>query len=154
MQVVLVLLCFVVAWGCCKIEYLFKSYLKLKSGRMSFVYLLSLTFLENFAQNMSVYCRVVYQIGQIKCMLWINWLRFIAIWVWYDFQTDIVHHRVQSYHYIDVIMTTMASQITSLMVVYSNVYSGTDKRKYQSSASLVFVRGIHRDRWIPLTKGQ
>ena len=58
------------------------------------------------------------------------------------------------FHYIDVIMTTMASQITSLMVVYSIVYSGTDQRKHQSSASLAFVRGIHRDRWIPRTKGQ
>ena len=57
-------------------------------------------------------------------------------------------------HYIDVIMTTMASQITSLMVVYSIVYSGADQRKHQSSASLAFVRGIHRDRWIPRTKGR
>ena len=57
-------------------------------------------------------------------------------------------------HYIDVIMTTMASQITSLTVVYSNVCSDADQRKHQSSASLVFVRGIHRDRWIPRTKGQ
>ena len=47
-------------------------------------------------------------------------------------------------HYIDVIMTTMASQITSLTVVYSNVYSDADQRKHQSSASLAFVRGIHR----------
>ena len=59
-----------------------------------------------------------------------------------------------SYHYIDVIMTTMASQITSLTVVYSTVYSDADQRKHQSSASLVFVWGIHRDRWIPRTKGQ
>ena len=44
-------------------------------------------------------------------------------------------------HYIDVIMGTMASQITSLMVVYSIVYSGADQRKHQSSASLPFVRG-------------
>ena len=49
-------------------------------------------------------------------------------------------------HYDDVIMTTMASQITSLTVVYSIVYSGIDQRKHQSSASLAFVRGIHRDR--------
>ena len=35
-----------------------------------------------------------------------------------------------------------------------NRYSGTDQRKHQSSASLAFVRGIHRDRWIPRTKGQ
>ena len=52
-------------------------------------------------------------------------------------------------HYDDVIMTTMASQITSLAVVYSIVYSGVDQRKHQSSASLALVRGIHRDRWIP-----
>ena len=51
-------------------------------------------------------------------------------------------------------MTMMASQITSLTVVYSTVYSDADQRKHQSSASLVFVWGIHRDRWIPRTKGQ
>ena len=48
------------------------------------------------------------------------------------------------YHYDDVIMTMLASQITSLMVVYSIVYSGVNQRKHQSSASLAFVREIHR----------
>ena len=57
-------------------------------------------------------------------------------------------------HYGDVIMGTTASQITSLTIVCSTVYSGVDQRKYKSSASLAFVRGIHRDRWIPRTKGQ
>ena len=33
-------------------------------------------------------------------------------------------------HYIDIIMTTMASQITSLTVVYSIAYSGADQRKH------------------------
>ena len=47
-------------------------------------------------------------------------------------------------HYSDVIMGTMASQITSLMNVYSTVYSDADQRKYQSSASLAFVRAIHQ----------
>ena len=47
-------------------------------------------------------------------------------------------------HYSDVIMGAMASQITSLTIVYSTVYSGADQRKHQSSASLSFVRGIHR----------
>ena len=42
-------------------------------------------------------------------------------------------------------MTTMAYQITSLTVVYSTVYSGADQRKHQSSASLAFVWGIHRE---------
>ena len=58
------------------------------------------------------------------------------------------------FHYDDVIMTTIAYQITSLTVVYSTVYSDADHRKHQSSASLAFVWGIHRDRWIPRTKGQ
>ena len=47
-------------------------------------------------------------------------------------------------HYNDVIMTTIASQITSLTIVYSTVYSGADQSKHQSSASLAFVWGIHR----------
>ena len=41
-------------------------------------------------------------------------------------------------------MGSIASQITSLTSVYSSVYSGADQRKHQSSASLAFVRGIHR----------
>ena len=57
-------------------------------------------------------------------------------------------------HYDDVIMGTIASQITSLTSVYSIVYSGADQSKHQSSASLAFVWGIHRDRWIPRTNGQ
>ena len=47
-------------------------------------------------------------------------------------------------NYSDVIMGTIASQITSLTIVYSTVYSGADQRKHQSSASLGFVRWIHR----------
>ena len=46
-------------------------------------------------------------------------------------------------HYNDVIMGTITSQITSLSIVYSIVYSDVDQRKHQSSASLAFVRGIH-----------
>ena len=47
-------------------------------------------------------------------------------------------------HYNDVIMGTIAYQITSLTIVYSIVYSDVDQRKHQSSASLAFVRGIHK----------
>ena len=46
-------------------------------------------------------------------------------------------------HY-DVMMGEMASQITSLTIVYSTVYSDADQRKHQSSASLAFVQGILR----------
>ena len=47
-------------------------------------------------------------------------------------------------HYNDVIMDSMAYQITSLTIVYSTVYSDADQRKHQSSSSLAFVWGIHR----------
>ena len=57
-----------------------------------------------------------------------------------------VYIQTEIIHYIDVTMTTMASQITSLTVVYSIVNSGVDQRKHQSSATLAFVRGIHWDR--------
>ena len=59
--------------------------------------------------------------------------------------------------YGDVTMGAIASQITSLTIVYSIVYSDADQRKHQSSASLAFVRGIHRgpvNRWIPSTNDQ
>ena len=44
----------------------------------------------------------------------------------------------------DVIMSTIASQITSLTIVYSIVYLSAYQRKYQRPAILAFVWGIHR----------
>ena len=56
-------------------------------------------------------------------------------------------------HYSDVIMGMMASQITSLTIVYSSVCWDAYQRKHQSSASLAFVCGeFTSDRWIPLTR--
>ena len=49
-----------------------------------------------------------------------------------------------SSHYNGVIMGAIASQITSLTIVYSVVYSDADQRKHRRSASLAFVWGIHR----------
>ena len=74
----------------------------------------------------------------------------------------LLYHRCVSYgrwphsfaHQGDVIMNTVvASQITSLTIVYSTVYSGADQRKGQSSASLAFVRGIHRSQMNSPHKG-
>ena len=50
-------------------------------------------------------------------------------------------------------MSMVASQITSLTIVYSSVNSGAEERKQQSSASLAFVRGIHRWPVTSLHKG-
>ena len=38
-------------------------------------------------------------------------------------------------------MGAMVSQIISVTIVYSTVYSGADQMKHQSSASLAFVLG-------------
>ena len=54
-------------------------------------------------------------------------------------------------NYIDVIIGAIASQITSLAIVYSTVYSGTDKKKHWSSASLAFVPVNSRHKW-PATR--
>ena len=85
-----------------------------------------------------------------------RWIIFyVGTWVLFWWQnvvqrlTKHIHIHRQTMHNNVVIM---ASQITSLIIVYSTVYSGADQRKHQSSASLAFVSGIHR--WIPCTKGQ
>ena len=52
-------------------------------------------------------------------------------------------------HYTDGIMGAIASQITCVTIVCSTACSGPEQiffswRKYQSSTSVAFVRGIHR----------
>ena len=59
-------------------------------------------------------------------------------------KTSVPHRGIHYRHCSDVITGAIAFQITSLTHVYSTVYSDADKRKHQSSASLAFVRGIHR----------
>ena len=55
-----------------------------------------------------------------------------------------IHLPANRVHYTDVIMGAITSQITSLTIVYSTVYSDAAQRKHQSSASLAFVSGIHQ----------
>ena len=74
----------------------------------------------------------------VQCILWNIQIGMINIVFLGHICTELV------YHYNDVIMGTISSQITSLTIVYSITYSDADQRKHQSSASLAFVRGIHR----------
>ena len=71
-------------------------------------------------------------------------LRFITFWARASVAKCASNSGVTWCHYGDVIMTAIASQITTLTIVYSTVYSDADQRKHQSSASLAFVQGIHR----------
>ena len=68
---------------------------------------------------------------------------------WWIYQSE--HVALAQIHYGDVIMGAIASQITSILIVYSTVYSDADQRNHQSSASLAFVRGIH---WGPMNSPQ
>ena len=68
----------------------------------------------------------------------------VFLWMWLLIHALTPNVGLVNLHYIDVIMGAMASQITSLAIVYSPVYSGANRRKHQSSVSLAFVRGIHR----------
>ena len=55
-------------------------------------------------------------------------------------------HRVNAirHHYSDVIMNSMAYQITGVSIICTTVCSGADQRKHQSSSLLACVRGIYR----------
>ena len=81
-------------------------------------------------------------------ILWLSWkfgFRFIVSWSTSSFSNDFINTVwVAAFHYSDVIMGATASQITSLTIVFSAVYSDADQRKHQSSTSPAFVRGIHR----------
>ena len=69
----------------------------------------------------------------------------IRPWTHYDATVmNLLGKSLFLHHYGDVIMGVIASQITSLAIVYSVVYSDADQWKHQSSASLAFVRRIHR----------
>ena len=72
------------------------------------------------------------------------WLFHFSIKIYPTFPVSIMP---ESCHYNDVIMGVMASQLTSLTIVYSTFYSRADHRKHQSSASLAFAWGIH---WWPV----
>ena len=68
---------------------------------------------------------------------------------WRTFSQNDEHFRLSEdssslHYYNDVIISVMASQITGVSIVCWIVSSDADPRKRQSSASLAFVRGIHR----------
>ena len=62
--------------------------------------------------------------------------------LWFAFLVVDWYRSILQYSYVTV--GAMASQITSISTVCPNICSGSHQRKYQSSGSLAFVRGIHR----------
>ena len=103
--------------------------------------------IENVVWNMSSFC-----IGPDLLITTTKPHPHCVIWTWNTFDRFVDEARIfrdggvnnRTVHYNDVIMVEIASQITRVAIVYSIVYSDADQRKHQSSASLAFVRGIHR----------
>ena len=61
---------------------------------------------------------------------------------------------ISTSHYSDVIMGVMASQITSLTIVYSSVYSSGDQGNIKAPRHWTLCWEFTDDRGIPRTKGQ
>ena len=91
----------------------------------------------------------------LKLWYWFRLTHFISNWKWLSLSIwrlqwlpkQKIEQCSHPYHYSDVIMNTMASQITGVSTVCSNFCSCADQRKHRISASLAFVRGIH---WWPV----
>ena len=105
---------------------------KIISMASRFVTFTALSFLDSFIPPLHVYFTYLGTFGQAR--------------------TKDIHkcskHKIFQWkgltHDDDVTMSAMASQITSLTIVYSTVHSDPDQRKPQTSASLAFVREIHQ----------
>ena len=61
---------------------------------------------------------------------------------------------ITTLHYSDVIMSAMASIITSLTIVCTTVYSGADEKNIKALRRWSLCGEFTDDRWIPHTKGQ
>ena len=84
-------------------------------------------------------------ISRNKCLVYLSF--------WGNCGWHISNHVIQYFNmvllflqrYGDVTISAKASQITNISTVFfSAVCSGVQQRKHQSSASVAFVRGIHR----------
>ena len=97
-----------------------------------------------------MFLRVQMPIGHHWFMQWLGTEQVPSHWLNQWWPSSVTHTcitRLQCFkvsRYNDVIMSAIISQITSLTIVYSTIYSGTEQRKHGSSASLAFVWGIHR----------
>ena len=81
---------------------------------------------ERWCRHTICWYRSNFQEGQIYIVYW-HWLS--GYWPCYlgMFRSE---RKNGYYHYGDAIMSTMASQVTSLTIVYSTVYSGADQRSH------------------------
>ena len=126
---------------------------------------MAITLIETYQNNFCLSCKILIFEGWVSTPFWItpsnctsrfrpsNIRTFISVFVFVSnkyvvnrmfMPACLLVTQMFCTHYNDVRMGAMTSQITSLTIVYSTVYSGADQSKHQSSASLAFVWGSHR----------
>ena len=78
-------------------------------------------------------------------IVWMRSPHMEAVNMWYMYVVN---------HYDDVLMSSMAYQITSLTVIYPTVYSGTFIENIKAARHWPLCGEFTGDRWIPRTNGQ
>ena len=94
----------------------------------------------------------IFAISLNKLLNKVVWCRFQTPWrscITVMLLLLVIDYRCQIWSFLitNVITSAMVTQITGISIVCSTVCSGVGQRKVQSSASLIFVRGIH---WWPV----
>ena len=106
----------------------------------------------NWAHNMCMYKKFNTKCDELYFAISYYYIRrrrksFVAVRILHHSKYIISIDTNMSYgllHYSDVIIGATVSQIASLTIIYWTVYTGGNQIKHQNSASLAFVRGIHR----------
>ena len=106
------------------------------AGQFGLWYLIAKSFLKFEKKGKTNLNNICVTLSWILCLLMIHFERLLRHQTRFEY--------VYGSGNITIIMGAKVSQITSLMIVYSIVYSDVDQRKHQSSSSLAFVRWIHR----------
>ena len=78
----------------------------------------------------------------------------VVVWDKCLARPPLTHRYITFGHCSDVIMDTMASQITSLAIVYLTVYSAQIKQIIKAPRHWPWCGEFTGDRWIPRTNGQ
>ena len=95
---------------------------------------------------------LVKSLSLIALMIYVLWVQHLIDTYWYPLILYSCHAIV--IHHDDVVMGAIASQFTSLTIVYSTIYSGADQSKHQRSSHWPLCGEFTGHRWIPGTNGQ
>ena len=123
-------------------------------GFVSYVRLIKLLAYVRYVEHKRLLSAVCRLLGAEHLKVEYSSGNLVATGFYYVLTLNELHGTAWS-HYSDVIMSMTASQISSLTIVYSTVYSGAYQRIYIKAPRYWPLWGqFTGNRWIPRTKGQ